>query len=191
MRKWKKERKISSKGNDLYLNLHRSMMTNKFDLENSNYSSLLMHVYSLLIVDDEQFHLDQEEYRSPWGKSIIWMLLQFKNISHVHWTQRCVCTFVWENERRIDGGERNLSSLPFSHFLPLSLLFSSLLFFILERREREFEILSHIYARTHTHYLLLSCLYTCYRQYIVLWNFRIVESNEPRRRRQRQLKERK
>ncbi len=99
-----------------------------------------------------------------------------------------ICVHSCERVSGIDGEERNLSSFSLSLSLCLSIFF--FVFFSLERRrEKEFEILSHTHA--HIHSLLLSCLYTCYRQYIVLWNFRIVESNEPRRRRQRHNREKK
>ncbi len=76
-----------------------------------------------------------------------------------------ICVHSCERVSGMDGEERNLSSLS------LTLSFFLLLIFFLsseEEGEKEFEILSHIRAHTHTHYLMLSCLYTCYRQHIVL-----------------------
>jgi len=104
-----------------------------------------------------------------------------------------ICVHSCEQVSGMDGEERNLS---FSFSLFLFLLFFFFFFFVFlfslspfheRRRERVWNSLSLAYTHAYTlHCLLLSCLYTYYRQHIVLWNFRIEESNEPRRRRQRQ-----
>ena len=85
-------------------------------------------------------------------KSIIILTLQFKNISHVHWTQRCMCTFVWENER--DRWRRTKSII--SSFLSFSLCLSLSRFHSRAKRKRVWNSLSHI--RSHTYTLLIALL---------------------------------
>lgn len=73
------------------------------------------------------------------------LMLQFQTISHVHWTQRYMCTFVWKNEW--DRWRRTKSII--------SLFFLSLSLFSREwKKERESLKFSLIY--THTTYCSLA-----------------------------------